>query len=80
MEMYSPVRGPVRHDEYYMQGKVRVTVKPLEEIEAMLAKRFTGKIETIKYPLHSTTPAERQKDGRKIVDIMLPGSHNFEAK
>lgn len=68
MEMYSPVRGPVRHDEYYMQGKVRVTVKPLEEIEP------------IKYPLHSTTPAERQKDGRKIVDIMLPGSHNFEAK
>ena len=44
MEFYSPVRGPVRNDEYHMTGKVHTTVKSKDEIEAYLQERWPGQI------------------------------------
>lgn len=75
MEMYSPVKGPIRHDEYYLQGNCRVTVKPLEEIEAMLAEWWPDKIQHIAYPLGEH---KRVRQEGAVKDIHLPGSHTFE--
>lgn len=74
MEMYSPVKGPMRHDEYYLQGKCKVTVKPLEEIESMLKARWGDKLQPISYAL-GTHKRVRQEGAVK--DIHLPGSHTF---
>lgn len=73
MEMYSPVRGPMRHDEYYMQDGCRVTVKPLEEIEAMLKERWPDKLQSVTSKLGSYKRI--RQDNKK--DILLPGSHTF---
>lgn len=76
MEMYSPIRGPRRHDEYYLQGRCTVTVKPLEEIEAMLQERWPDKLQPVKGTLGSRKRIRQMDDGTK--DIHLPGSHTFE--
>lgn len=75
MEMYSPIRSPRRHDEYHLQGRCTVTVKPVEEIEAMLKERWPDKLQPIVCPLGSHKRI-RQNDGTR--DIHLPGSHTFE--
>lgn len=76
MEMYSPVRGPRRHDEYYLQAGCRVTVKPLTEIEAMLKARWGDKLQPVKGTLGSHKRI--RQDGGIKKDIHLPGSHTFE--
>lgn len=75
MEMYSPIRGPRRHDEYYLQGRCTVTVKPMEEIEAMLQERWPDKLQPISYPLGAH---KRVRQEGAVKDIHLPGSHTFE--
>lgn len=75
MEMYSPIRGPRRHDEYYLQGRCTVTVKPLEEIEAMLQERWPDKLQPVKGTLGSH---KRIRQDDAVKDIHLPGSHTFE--
>lgn len=62
MELYSPVRGPKRHDEYHMTGKVHTTVKPLDEIEAYLQERWPGQIQPIKGPLRNTSATHKKKN------------------
>lgn len=75
MEMYSPIRGPRRHDEYYLQGRCTVTVKPMEEIEAMLQERWPDKLQPISYQLGAH---KRVRQEGAVKDIHLPGSHTFE--
>lgn len=75
MEMYSPIRGPRRHDEYYLQGRCTVTVKPMEEIEAMLQERWPDKLQPISYSLGAH---KRVRQEGAVKDIHLPGSHTFE--
>lgn len=55
-EMYSPVKGPVRHDEDVLQGDVKTITCSREEIERMLEERWPGQIRPIKVPLHRTPP------------------------
>ena len=74
MEMYSPIRGPRRHDEYYLQGNCRVTVKPLKEIESMLKERWPDKLQPIAYALGEH---KRVRQEGAVKDIRLPGSHTF---
>ena len=75
MEMYSPIRGPRRHDEYYLQGNCKETVMPREELEVMLQERWPGKIRPATYPLGAH---KRIRQEGNIKDIHLPGSHTFE--
>lgn len=75
MEMYSPIRGPRRHDEYYLQGRCTVTVKPMEEIEAMLKERWPDKLQPVTSKLGSY---KRIRQEGAVKDIHLPGSHTFE--
>jgi hypothetical protein len=53
-----------------------VTVKPLEEIEAMLQERWPDKLQPVKGTLGSRKRIRQMDDGTK--DIHLPGSHTFE--
>lgn len=61
-EFYSPVRGPVRNDEYHMTGKVSVTYKSQEEIEEYLQSRWPGQIQPVKGPLRNTSAQHKKKN------------------
>ena len=73
-EFYSPVRGPVPHDEYHVTGKVVVSYKTPEEIEEYLQRKWPGKIAPIKGPLRLSKAREKQKE-RTWNNLSLPGSN-----
>ena len=64
MEMYSPIRGPRRHDEYYLQGRCTVTVKAPEEIEAMLKARWPDKLQPVTSKLGSHKRARQNFEAK----------------
>lgn len=74
MEFYSPVRGPKRHDEYHLQGKVVVSYKTPEEIEEYLQRRWPEKIQPVKGPLRLPKAREKQKE-RTWNNFSLKGSN-----
>lgn len=71
MELYSPIRGPMRNDEDVLNGDVKITVASREEIEALLAREFPGRIAPISEPLDKTPKGGRTHIGigRKVIEF-----------
>ena len=73
---YSPIPGRGPNDEEVLQGDVRTTVVSKEEIEALLAREFPGKIAPISEPLDKTPKGGRTHIGigRKVVEFPRRGA------
>jgi len=56
MGIYSPVRGRMKNNEEVLQEGVTSRVASKEEIEAMLADRWPGKVAPITGVRHKTPP------------------------